>query len=389
MNKYWMCKKIGEVIAPKSDIRKAGNCFSNDEIIEYIDISSINNKTNRIEATTAISFKDAPSRAQQKVSNGDILVSLVRPNLKNVAIIDSDKKNLVASSGFAVLRATDINTKYLFRYICSPRFTNYLSGLTTGANYPAVRELDIKSAIIPIPAPEEQQRIVDELDLLNGILEKKKEQIKTLDKLIESIFYEMFGDPVSNEKGWPINLFGSICNSELGKMLDAKRAKGTNKPYLCTINVLWDKIDLSTVKEMPFEDGELERYSIKKGDLLICEGGDTGRAAIWDRDETVYYQNSIHRVRLDEEKMLPQVVLYIMKIYKQQGILNSFSSGQTIKHLVKKSLLSIPVPTPPIDKQRVFAQKLDKIKSSQQLIEQSICDTQQLLASRMDKYFSE
>lgn len=315
----------------------------------------------------------------------DILMSVRAP----IGTLNIADVKCCIGRGLASFRAIPGKTISKFLYYFLKASEGYLQEQGTGAIFKAIGKSSLINCPIYLPTIDVQQRIVDELDLLTGVIEKKNEQLKILDKLADSIFYEMFGDPVSNEKGWPINLFGSICNSELGKMLDAKRAKGTNKPYLCTINVLWDKIDLSTVKEMPFEDGELERYSIKKGDLLICEGGDTGRTAIWDRDETVYYQNSIHRVRLDEEKMLPQVVLYIMKIYKQQGILNSYSSGQTIKHLVKKSLLSIPVPTPPIDKQRVFAQKLDKLKSSQQLIEHSIGDAQQLLASRMDKYFSE
>ncbi len=82
-------------------------------------------------------------------------------------------------------------------------------------------------------------------------------------------------------------------------------------------------------------------------------------------------------------------MLYTLKIYKQQGVLNNYSSGQTIKHLVKKSLLSIPVPTPPIESQRVFAQKLDNIKNNRQIIECSLKFAEQLLASRMDKYFND
>lgn len=382
--------KIGDLVAPKTDILRANSCFTDADVIEYIDISAIDNTAFKIVNPTSIPFGEAPSRAQQKVERGDILISLVRPNLKNIAIVASDKKNLVASSGFAILRAKNVEVEYLFHFVKSALFTKHIMGLTTGANYPAIRELDIRNAYIPIPTTrEEQQRIVDELNLLTGIIEKKNEQLKLLDKLAESIFYEMFGDPVSNEKSWSVNNLGTLCDSELGKMLDSKRAKGTNKPYLCTINVLWDKIDLSTVKEMPFEDDELERYSIRRGDLLICEGGDTGRAAIWDRDETIYYQNSIHRVRFCEDIMQPQFFLYILKIYKQQGVLNNYSSGQTIKHLVKKSLLSIPVPTPPIEIQRVFAQKLGIIKRNRQIIECSMRDAQQLLASRMDKYFSD
>lgn len=280
-----------------------------------------------------------------------------------------------------------LHNEYVYYYL--KHNINYLQSLGTGATFKEISKKVVEDILIPVPPINIQKEIASELDLLSSIIEKKNEQLKILDKLAESIFYEIFGDSISNEKGWPVNNLGTLCNSELGKMLDSKRAKGTNKPYLCTINVLWDKIDLSTVKEMPFEDEELERYSIKKGDLLICEGGDTGRAAIWDRDDTIYYQNSIHRVRFDKEKMLPQYFLYILKLYKQQGVLNNYSSGQTIKHLVKKSLLSIPVPTPPIEIQHVFAQKLDIIKRNRHIIECSLRDAQQLLASRMDKYFSE
>lgn len=102
------------------------------------------------------------------------------------------------------------------------------------------------------------------------------------------------------KQGWEIKKLGEVCKSDLGKTLNQSKDKGELRPYLCAINVLWDKFDFTTLKETRFEDSELERYSVRKGDLLICEGGDIGRAAIWNYDEVIQYQNALHRVRLNE-----------------------------------------------------------------------------------------
>ena len=96
---------------------------------------------------------------------------------------------------------------------------------------------------------------------------------------------------------WEWCRLSTISEFDLGKTLDRQKNTGNYRKYLRSVNVLWGNIDLSDVKEMRFEDTELERYSIKKGDLLICEGGDVGRCAVWDKDFVFYYQNALHRVR--------------------------------------------------------------------------------------------
>lgn len=165
-----------------------------------------------------------------------------------------------------------------------------------------------------------------------------------------------------------------VCTSDLGKTLNQAKDKGMPYPYLCAINVLWDKIDLSTLKQTKFEDDELDRYSVKKGDLLICEGGDIGRAAIWDKDEPILYQNALHRVRFNDE-IIPRFCLLYLKHLKNNGILDSrYGNGVTIKHLVKSSLLSIPIPVPPLSEQSRIVEELDLLsniieKKRQQLSE--------------------
>lgn len=110
---------------------------------------------------------------------------------------------------------------------------------------------------------------------------------------------------------------------------------------------------------MRFEDSEYDRYTIRKGDLVICEGGDIGRAAIWDKEEPIHYQNALHRVRFNEG-IDARFVLYYLYFLKQTGILDGrYGKGVTIKHLVKSSLISIPVPVPTIDEQKRIVDELD------------------------------
>ena len=158
---------------------------------------------------------------------------------------------------------------------------------------------------------------------------------------------------------WNIRRLGDICTSELGKTRDEKRNKGTFRPYLCAINVQWDRFDLSELKEMRFEDDEYDRFTIRKGDLVICEGGDIGRAAIWDNEQPIYYQNALHRVRF-VKGIDARFILYYFMYLKQTGILDGrYGKGVTIKHLVKSTLVSIPVPVPPIVEQQRIVSELD------------------------------
>ncbi len=162
-------------------------------------------------------------------------------------------------------------------------------------------------------------------------------------------------------EGWVYRTLGEVCESDLGKTLNSSKDTGELRPYLCAINILWDKIDITTLKQTRFEDSELERYTVRKGDLLICEGGDIGRAAIWDKDYSIQYQNALHRVRFTDS-VAPRFCLYFFMHLKKSGILDRrYGKGITIKHLVKSSLMSIPIPVAPIENQQAIVAELDKI----------------------------
>lgn len=173
--KGWDEVIVGDVCAPKAQILRASKIFGSTDEIQYIDISSIDNLAHEMTKCTTYTMSDAPSRAQQCVIKGDIVISTVRPNLKNIAIVSKDDENLVASSGFCILRPNNIDRNFLFHYILSEYYTEYLVSLTTGANYPAVRDSDILKSKIYYPPISIQQLFAQRIELI----EQQKAEIQS------------------------------------------------------------------------------------------------------------------------------------------------------------------------------------------------------------------
>ena len=171
--------------------------------------------------------------------------------------------------------------------------------------------------------------------------------------------YEKIGDEVRSladevpfdiPDSWEWVTLQTIATSSLGKTLDKAKNKGNLKPYLCSINVYWDGIDLTTVKEARLEENELPKYLLRPGDLLICEGGDVGRSAVWESTQEMYYQNALHRVRF-YGGINPHYFQLLLECYKGNQILDAYSKGMTIRHLVQTALNTIVFPLPPLSEQ--------------------------------------
>ena len=174
-------------------IETAKKKFYQNDTIKYIDISSIDNKNYKMTGFQEYMLNQAPSRAQQHIRKGDIVVSTVRPNLKNIAITELDDENLVASSGFCVLRALKCLPEYLFAIICSDRFTNKMTNIVTGANYPAIKSSDIMNYIVPLPPIQLQNEFADfvaQVDKSQLAIQTSLEELETLKK---SLMQEYFG----------------------------------------------------------------------------------------------------------------------------------------------------------------------------------------------------
>ena len=216
----------------------------------------------------------------------------------------------------------------------------------------------------------------EELIKAGKIKRDKKESV--IFKGEDNSYYRLTADkkrfdaeiPFEIPKNWCWTTLPSVASVELGKTLDKAKNTGSYHPYLRSVNVQWGYIDLSDLNEMKFEEHEIDKYSIKRNDLLICEGGDVGRCCIWEINDTFLYQNALHRVRFYAD-LEPRFYLYVMMLYESLGILKNISTGVTIKHLTGNVLSAMPVPLPPLSEQKriveaievVFAQ-LDEITSS-------------------------
>lgn len=166
--------------------------------------------------------------------------------------------------------------------------------------------------------------------------------------------------PFEIPEGWKWVHLNYIVTSGLGKTLDKAKNTGVSCPYLCSINVYWTGIDTEKVKEALFTDDDREKYRLQKGDLLICEGGDVGRSAIWESDDEMYYQNALHRVRFYGD-INPYFYRYLLECYKGLGIINEYSKGVTIKHLVQNSLYAMWLPLPPHAEQKRIVAKIEEL----------------------------
>lgn len=392
MRKGWEYKKLGEVCSPKSKIQRATKCFGASDEILYIDISSIDNSVQEVNSITSFTMSNAPSRAQQKVEYGDIIVSTVRPNLKNVAFIKQHDSNLVASSGFCVLRTTDdIERNYLFHYITSDIFTQHLMKLTTGANYPAVRDSDVRDSVIPIPPKSTQLAIVSELDKINELIRLKKEQLKDFDNLAQSLYYEMFGDPVENEKGWEVKKLGDICTdiTDGDHMPPPKSEFGI--PFITISDIDKDTrcLNFENTFYVPedYYNNLKENRKPQKGDLLYTVTGSYGIPVIVKTDKKFCFQRHIALLRPNKEILSTIFLCYWVLSDGVKFMADKVATGIAQKTVGLNSIRKFSCILPPLSLQHLFAQRIEQIEQEKSEVQKSIQDLETLLASRMQYWF--
>lgn len=199
------------------------------------------------------------------------------------------------------------------------------------------------------PAAELLKRIAKEKEQANGFLKGLLPPISENEQTF----------PIP--KSWEWARLGNVSASLLGKTLNQAKNRGTYKPYLRSVNVYWLELKLSDVKQMKFEEGELKKYALRKDDVLVCEGGEAGRAAVWNEEmEGIYYQNALHRVRFFG-KMNPNYFVFALCSDFNNGRLESYCTGVTIKHFTSKRLARYCFPVPPLAEQGRIVAKVDEL----------------------------
>jgi type I restriction enzyme S subunit len=212
------------------------------ETFVYIDLSAVDQASKSIVDARNMPCSEAPSRARQLVAAGDVLVSTVRPNLNGVALVPPVMHGATASTGFCVLRARpeELDSAYLFHWVRSPRFVDAMVRMATGASYPAISDRIVFESKLPMFPIAVQHRISRILNMADSLRSKRRAALAQFDVLAQSIFLEMFGDPVLNTKSWPATVsLGEVASITSGITKGRKLVEKTTRmvPYLAVSNV--------------------------------------------------------------------------------------------------------------------------------------------------------
>ena len=286
----------------------------------------------------------------------------------------------------------EIYGEYLVKVLrCEKSLSFYKQKLKgTTARRRTISDVDFLGMQIPLPPLATQKHIAAVLDKCTEVITKHKLMLEKYDTLIKSQFVEMFGDIIQNTKNWELRNFTEIAKSRLGKMLDSKKQTGKEKyPYLANFNVQWFRFNLESLNEMDFSEADRIEFALKDGDLLVCEGGEVGRCAVWHNQiENCFFQKAIHRVRLNIDIVQPD---YMAFWFKSRSDYNSFAdilgSQSTIAHLTGAKLKLLKIPVPPLALQEKFAAFVQAVDAQKAKAQKSLEKAEILYKALMQEYF--
>jgi type I restriction enzyme S subunit len=276
----------------------------------------------------------------------------------------------MADSHVTIARAEprELDARFSYYWLSSRPFQDFIyAALVVGATNQIELNRDrLGDAPVPLPSLEEQRRIADFLDAetarLDDLVSSRERQIAGMEERELAVIADMLSGSTSSENGhstgwpwlpyipchWSIGPVYAYYFTDLGKMLNAERANGRDqRPYLRNANVHWYEIDTDDMSQMTFTADELRRYSVARGDLLVCEGGaGVAEAAVWDgRIEECYFQKSLHRVR--PARSLPvEWLMYWLRLAKHCGVFEADGNIATIPHLTGEQLREYRIPIP-------------------------------------------
>lgn len=363
-----------------------------DETITYIDIAAVDKDLKKIVEPTLCLGAEAPSRARQLVQTNDVLVSTVRPNLNSVAVVTEEFSGATASTGYTVLRPLPevLDTQYLFHWVKTGHFINEMIKLATGQSYPAVSDKIILNSKIPLPPLAEQRRIAAILDQADELRQKRQQAIEKLDQLLQATFIDMFGDPVSNPKGWNLGKLGDVIHSAKDGPHVSPSYSETGIPFLSTRHVRAGKIVWNDLKFITEEDAQIHWKKCKptRGDILYTKGGTTGLAAVVDTDLDFAVWVHVALLKTNHDKVRSEWLVSMLNTQYCYEQSQRYTHGIANRDLGLKRMVNIEMYIPPLDEQDKFVNFKNKLLKNNLLFESSYSSLEQLFKSLQNQAFN-
>ena len=292
------------------------------------------------------------------------------PSRINVGSVDwqRNEERVIVSPLYNVFSVSEeLDQEYLYYYLKSDFALQRIRAVATGSVRDNLKLEMLKEFPILLPPKNDQKTIANNLDRVKRIIELRKSEIDKMNELIKARFVEMFGDVMHNDRKWECKQFSDITTSRLGKMLDAKHQTGTCKyPYLANFNVQWFRFELDNLNEMDFNEKDREEFCLEDGDLLVCEGREIGRCAVWHNQvKKCFFQKALHRVRCNQDIILPDYLAWWFKYNCENGGFAAIEGAKaTISHLTGVKMKMLDVTVPGIELQEQFADFIKQVDKS-------------------------
>ena len=297
---------------------------------------------------------------------GEIPVIIFGDHTRRIKYIDFPFG--ISADGCKIFKPKDfLDIKFFYHYLCSLD----ISSQGYSRHYKFLKEIDV-----PIPNIDEQQKIAKRLEFLLNIINSANERLNKIPSIIKRFRQSVLSAACSERltedwregkdlPEWEEKRIGDIFDTQLGKMLSKKAYDPalTMLPYLRNANVQWGRIETDDILQMGFNEREISKFTLESGDLLMCEGGDIGRCALWDSQiKNCLYQKALHRIRpKDRTKVTTKWLYYYFVFTSLNGRLYEGISETTIKHLPQDRLVEIVIPLPPLAEQEEIVRRVDKL----------------------------
>ena len=384
----WVWSTLGEVSDYGKCITVPVAAIKDDEWV--LELEDIEKDTGRLVKRLAKSERSINGN-RHAFSEGQVLFSKLRTYLNKVLVAPSN--GYCTTEIIPISPQSGVIPEYLNLVLRSQYFMDYTEQCGYGVKMPRLGTSDAIKALIPIPPYNEQHRIVESVDNYTEIVERiqsEKEDLvgyvsrcksQILDLAIHGKLVPQ--DPTEEPaiellkrinpsfqsshnlhyegdlpKSWCFSTIGDLFRHNTGKALNGRERNGEDLRYITTSNLYWDRFDLTEVRTMPFTGTEIEKCRATKGDLLVCEGGDIGRAAIWTYDFDIMIQNHIHRLRPKGDVSV-RFFYYIFLLYKQIGLIGG--KGIAILGLSSRELDRMVVPVPPVPEQHRIVNVIENL----------------------------
>lgn len=387
MREDWEIKKLSEITSFVGDGDWIESKDQSPGGIRLIQTGNIGEGTykDKGERTKYISTDTFHRLHCTEVFAGDCLVSRLPDPIGRACILPKLNERMITAVDCSIIRFESAFLPQLFRYFSlSNRYQSYINTNATGTTRKRISRKRLEQVPVPVPPIAEQEKIVAELDCLTGIIEKKKQQLEELDKLAQSVFYDMFGDPIINEKGWEMKKLKDVAEIVGGSTpkTNVKEYWNGQNPWVAPAELHQNHYISSTERGISNEATK-GLTLLPVGTVLLSSRAPIGKVSI--TTIPMYCNQGFKNVVCSNA--LNNEYVYHLLLNKTE-YLNSLGTGATFKEISKKTTENIAIAVPPIELQEAFAAQSRAIEGQKELVKQSIAETETLFNSRMDYWFN-